>query len=64
MFWQRSLGRLMASAVLVVLAGCATAPEPSDPDAVAEYEQANDPMEPFNRGVFTFNEAEIGRAHV
>lgn len=44
-----------AAAGLLILAGCATAPDPSDAEAVAEYEQTNDPAEPFNRAVFTFN---------
>lgn len=39
----------------VPLAGCATPPPADDPEAVAAYEEANDPLEPFNRGVFEFN---------
>lgn len=39
-----------------VLAGCADAPPASDPDAVAEFERANDPIEPFNRQVYAFND--------
>ncbi len=38
---------LMAS-----LAGCATRPDASNPMAVAAYEEANDPLEPFNRAMF------------
>jgi phospholipid-binding lipoprotein MlaA len=30
-------------------AGCATKPPASDPDAVADYEESNDPIEPTNR---------------
>jgi phospholipid-binding lipoprotein MlaA len=36
-----------------VVGGCAT--PPSDPAALAAYEQANDPLEPLNRGTFEFN---------
>jgi phospholipid-binding lipoprotein MlaA len=35
------------------IVACASAP--SDPDARAAYDQANDPLEPLNRGVFAFN---------
>jgi phospholipid-binding lipoprotein MlaA len=43
------------SAVLVVgfVAGCATPPE--TPEERAEYEAANDPLEPLNREIFDFN---------
>ncbi len=40
---------------VVLSAGCATLPDPSDPEAVAEFEQINDPVEPMNRGIFDFN---------
>ncbi len=47
--------RLLFLALLALpLANCATAPE-GDADAVARYEEANDPMEPWNRGVLEFN---------
>lgn len=39
------------------LSSCASAPPNDDPAAVADYRQANDPMEPFNRGVFAVNVA-------
>jgi phospholipid-binding lipoprotein MlaA len=35
-----------------LLAGCATRPDPSDPDEVAEFRQNNDPAEPFNRTMY------------
>ena len=38
-----------------MLAGCASAPNADDPDAVAEYNEINDPIEPINRVVFEFN---------
>ena len=45
-------GAFCALAMLVA-AGCATPPE--DPAARAEYDEANDPVEPFNRFVFDVN---------
>jgi phospholipid-binding lipoprotein MlaA len=43
--------------ICVLLVGaCATPPDSSDPAAVAEYEEVNDPIEPFNRTVFDFNQ--------
>ncbi len=42
---------------LAVLGGCATPPPADDPDAVAEYNEANDPLEPMNRQIFAFNVA-------
>ena len=41
----------------VALVGCATAPDPSDPEAVAEYHEINDPGEPTMRAIFAFNQA-------
>ena len=41
---------------LFLLSGCATPPPDDDPDAVAEFQQINDPLEPFNRGMFDFNQ--------
>ncbi|MGB8274372.1 MAG: VacJ family lipoprotein [Alphaproteobacteria bacterium] len=37
----------------LLLGGCAT--PPTDPDALAAYNEANDPIEPFNRAMFDFN---------
>jgi phospholipid-binding lipoprotein MlaA len=37
------------------LSGCATKPPPSDPDALADYEQTNDPLEPTNRVFYAVN---------
>ena len=37
-----------------VLTNCASAPE-NDPEALAEYQTINDPLEPTNRGIFEFN---------
>ncbi|VBB69086.1 VacJ-like lipoprotein [invertebrate metagenome] len=38
-----------------LIAGCAGVPSVHDPDAVVEYQQANDPAEPTNRVVFHVN---------
>jgi phospholipid-binding lipoprotein MlaA len=43
-------------AVLLALAGCATPPPASDPDAVAEFKETNDPLEPTNRVVYAVNQ--------
>lgn len=41
---------------LCVLAGCAAPPPASDTEAMSEYRQTNDPVEPGNRSVFAFNQ--------
>jgi phospholipid-binding lipoprotein MlaA len=41
-------------AILMVAAACATAP--SDPEELAEYHAVNDPGEPVNRAIFSFNQ--------
>lgn len=43
-------------AALLMLSACATPPPADDPDAVAEFEQINDPLEPMNRSIFDFND--------
>ncbi len=49
----RSRGGLFAALFCaVLLAGCATGPPPGDADAKASYDEANDPLEPMNRGLF------------
>jgi len=45
---------MMALAGLVVLAGCAMPPT-NDPEALAAYREANDPLEPMNRYFFDLN---------
>ena len=40
----------------LALAACATKPPASDADAVAEYEQTNDPLEPTNRVLYKVND--------
>jgi phospholipid-binding lipoprotein MlaA len=50
--------RLAASLfALALVTGCATPPPADDKEAVAEWEQTNDPLEPMNRAVFEFNDA-------
>jgi phospholipid-binding lipoprotein MlaA len=49
----RRLPQLILAATVMALAGCATPPK--DPAALQEYEQTNDPLEPMNRKIFTFN---------
>ncbi len=41
----------------VLLTSCATLPDPTDKEAVAEFEALNDPVEPTNRGIFELNQA-------
>ncbi len=40
---------------LLGLTGCATRPPASDPDALADYKQTNDPLEPTNRVFYAVN---------
>jgi len=42
--------------ITALLAGCATPPPADDPESVAEFQQLNDPLEPTNRAIFSFNE--------
>jgi phospholipid-binding lipoprotein MlaA len=51
------LSWLMAllSIVAVGLSGCASKPPADDPDAVADYQQTNDPLEPTNRVFYAIN---------
>lgn len=46
---------VLGLAAVLVLSACATKPPASDPDALAEYEQTNDPLEPTNRVFFAIN---------
>ncbi len=47
---------ILAALALLGLAACATRPDPTDREAVAEFEANNDPLEPLNRGAFFVNE--------
>lgn len=49
--------RVAFAAAAMALAGCAATPPPNDPDAVAEFQQNDDPLEPMNRAIFGFNRA-------
>lgn len=51
----RRLSAALALLLLVQLGACATRPSESDPTALAAYEEANDPLEPFNRSMWGFN---------
>ena len=44
----------MALGLALLVPACAT--PPTDPDALAAYEEANDPLEPMNREIFRFNQ--------
>ncbi len=46
---------IFAGLLAVVLAGCATPPPADDPEAVADFKQTNDPLEPTNRVFYTIN---------
>ena len=48
---------LLLAAALPALGACATRPPADDPEAVAEFRQNNDPIEPFNRGSFAVHQA-------
>ncbi len=42
--------------ILFLLNGCATPPPADDKEAMEEWEQTNDPLEPMNRAIFDFND--------
>jgi phospholipid-binding lipoprotein MlaA len=52
-----ALRSLAAAVVVLGLAACATRPPASEPEALAEFNAANDPLEPLNRGMYRVNEA-------
>jgi len=55
-FTRQISGALVSIACAgMLLAGCATAPPPEDKEAVAAFNQVNDPYEPFNRAMLDFN---------
>lgn len=51
-FWRVLL---FTGLIAVVLTGCASPPPADDPDAVAEFKQTNDPLEPTNRVFYAVN---------
>ena len=50
----RWLSRLLLLGLIVTGSGCAT--PPTDPAALADFKATNDPLEPMNRKIFTFNQ--------
>lgn len=46
---------LIVAAACALLGACAHAPPASDPEALAEYRQTNDPLEPTNRVFYSIN---------
>ncbi len=56
--WAIALVRALpiAAPLLVGFAGCATPPPASDPEAVADYRELNDPLEPTNRVFYRIND--------
>ncbi len=54
--WLRRLTRWSLAALVLVAASCAKGPPADDPEAVAEFKQINDPLEPMNRAIFDFND--------
>jgi phospholipid-binding lipoprotein MlaA len=51
-----ALGLAMMLGLAVAAGGCATRPDPTDAEAVAEFEANNDPIEPLNRAAFFVND--------
>ena len=46
---------LPIASLLGILASCATPPPASEPEALAEYRETNDPLEPTNRVFYAIN---------
>ncbi|MCS6931631.1 MAG: VacJ family lipoprotein [Acetobacteraceae bacterium] len=55
---RRLAHRVLPALLLAILAlpGCATRPPASEPEARAEFDANNDPLEPLNRGLFFVHE--------
>jgi phospholipid-binding lipoprotein MlaA len=51
----RPISLAAAALLLATLAGCAKPPPPGDADALADYNEANDPLEPTNRVMYDIN---------
>ncbi len=56
MRWIKLLPIAGAFSIAVGLSGCATAPNPSDPGAVSDAREVNDPLEPTNRVFYAIND--------
>lgn len=50
-----SVAAAAVAAMLILTGGCATAPNPADKEAAAEFAALNDPAEPTNRAIFEIN---------
>ena len=50
------LAPLAAAVALLSIAACATPPPANDPEAVAEFKETNDPIEPANRVFYAIND--------
>ncbi len=50
-----TIALLAAVTLCAALAGCATPPPANDPEAVADFRQTNDPLEPANRVFYQIN---------
>jgi phospholipid-binding lipoprotein MlaA len=48
---------VIALVLFGTLGGCATPPPASDPDAVADFKETNDPIEPTNRAMYALDDA-------
>ena len=48
---------VIIAVLLGSLGGCATKPPADDADAIADYNEAHDPLEPTNRAIYAFNDA-------
>jgi phospholipid-binding lipoprotein MlaA len=54
---RRLSGNLILLAIVLgPLAGCATRPPATDPEALAEFKEQNDPAEPFNRSMYSVHQ--------
>jgi phospholipid-binding lipoprotein MlaA len=53
--FSRTLSILLLASLVALTGACAHAPPESDVDAYADYERANDPLEPMNKVIFAFN---------
>jgi phospholipid-binding lipoprotein MlaA len=54
---HRFAALLVALGLVALLPACATRPPASDPEALAEFKENNDPAEPFNRAMFGVHNA-------
>ncbi len=55
-FPVRKIAMVLISVAVLFSAGCAKRPPVSDPQALSAYLEANDPLEPMNRAIFSFNQ--------